>query len=507
MISTGFRSLDAAIGGLTDRKDYLAYGPVGSGKTAFALNFLHAGLAAGEVVALVTRRSPRMVFDHGRTFGWDFESFVADSRLVLLEYTPKVLQNMTGTGDENHMISEFHRLMSGTDVRRIVFDPFTPMLEGTVSTNVAFRCRALLEQISGLGTTNLFIMDTPESDPHINHCKDQFHGVMRLEWTSLLSHTYRLTVERSTTLQTQAIQIDFQLRYNNGMAELSEAEFISGKSDIRRKILTIVPPERRLLFRTALRSTYALTEAAGAADGMAKIAAESPDLIIIDKDGHDLDGVEVCRQLRANGLNMPIVMIGEHLRRSRDRIEVSAVGVDACLQKPVDGRLLRLEIQNLLHRYDSNQDRMQGRLPDTKLLADLKRNGTTRTMDPEYFFQRLQQEMVYSSENDLPFTVVMLRPKGNDENEVEECARTAESLIRQYDLIFTADNWVVIILAEADESGATAFLKGFHNIYTTDLPRATCRSYEQQPDFFEDIKQLLENATASERTRGLTGRS
>ncbi len=506
MLSTGFRSLDAAIGGLTDRKDYLVYGPVGSGKTAFALNFLHAGLAAGEVVALITRRSPRMVFDHGRTFGWDFESFVADSRLVLLEYTPKVLQNTAGVGGENHMISELHRLLNGTDVQRVVFDPFTPMLEGSVSTNVAFRCRALLEQISVMGTTNIYIMDTPESDPYIHHCKDQFHGMMRLEWTSLLSHTYRLTVERSTTLQAQAIQIDFQLSYNNGMAELSEAEFISGRTDVRRKILTIVPPERRLIFRTALRSSYALTEAAGAADGMAKIAAESPDLIIIDKDGHDLDGVEVCRQLRSNGLNMPIVMVGEHLRRSRDRIEISAVGADACLQKPIDGRLLRLEIQNLLHRYDSNQDRLQGRLPDVKLLADLKRNGTTRTTDPEYFFQRLQQEIVYSSENDLPFSVVILRPRGHEHKEVEDCARTAESLIRTYDLIFTADCWVVIILAEADESGASAFLKNFHNLCTTELPRVTCQSYQQQPDFFDDINQLLEGAATSERTRVITGR-
>src|SRR5262245_34497651 len=148
MISTGFTSLDAAIGGLTERKDYLLYGPLGSGKTAFALNFLHAGLKAGEVVALVTRRSPRMVFDQARSFGWDLETYAADSQLILLEYTAKILQNTAGLGDETQVMAELDRILAGNNVRRLVFDPFTPMLEGTITTNVGFRCRALLEQVA-----------------------------------------------------------------------------------------------------------------------------------------------------------------------------------------------------------------------------------------------------------------------------------------------------------------------------------------------------------------------
>src|SRR5215510_5143128 len=145
MISTGFTSLDRAIGGLSAGKDYLVYGPVGSGKTAFGLNFLYAGLKAGEVVALITRRSPRMIFDHGRAFGWDLESFVSDSQLILVEYTPKILQNTLAVGDEVHIVSELRHTFDGTEVQRMVFDPFTPMLEGASAVNVAFRCRALLD--------------------------------------------------------------------------------------------------------------------------------------------------------------------------------------------------------------------------------------------------------------------------------------------------------------------------------------------------------------------------
>ena len=500
MISTGFTSLDGAIGGLTEKKDYLVYGPVASGKSGFALNFLHAGLAAGEVVALVTRRSPRMVLDHSRAFGWDFESFVAENRLILLEYTPKILQNTAGLGDENQVVSELHRILEGTDVQRVVFDPLSPMLEGTINTNVVFRCRSLLDQVSRWGSTNLYIMDTPESDSYINQCKDQFHGMLRLERTSDIDYTYRFTVERTPTLSRQAFQIDFQLQCHNGMAEVSPVEFVSGNKGIRRKVLAILPPERRPLFRSVIGDGYSVIEAESPADGMAKITAFSPDLIVIDRDGRDINGLDLCQTLRVKGLNLPIIVIGEHLRRARDRVEISAVGADACLQRPFDGRLLNLEIQNLLHRYDPKVNQIQGRLPDTKLLADLKREGPSRTEDTDYFFQRLEQEVSYSSEHDLSFSVLLITPEGG-RRELNECATTAESLIREYDVIFIAGRVVAVLLAEADQSGAAAFLKGFCKLCKTELAHVTCSSYQQQSDFIQDIRQFLNNG--AEETCGV----
>ena len=314
MISTGFSSLDRAIGGLSSGKDYLVYGPVGSAKTAFGMNFLHAGLRADEVVALVTRRSPRMVFDHGRTFGWDLETFARDSQFILLEYTPKILETVNTSGDEHRITAELLQMFEGADVRRIVFDPFSPMLEGTIRANVAFRCRALLEQLSRLGSTNFFIMDTPESDPLIHRCKDQFHGMMRLEALPMAAHTYRLTVERYIALQTGAAQIDFQLRYLNGMLELTEAELLSGHVASRRRILTIVPPERVPFFRTALEHNYVISEAVGAADGLAKIAAESPDLVIIDKEANPRGTRDADRLRRASPLDTRLLRPGSSRR-------------------------------------------------------------------------------------------------------------------------------------------------------------------------------------------------
>ena len=491
MISTGFTSLDRAIGGLSGGKDYLVHGPVGSAKTAFGMNFLHAGLRAGEVVALVTRRSPRMVFDHGRSFGWDLETFARDSQFILLEYTPQILQNTSRAGDERRIVAELQQNLEGLDVRRIVFDPFSPMLEGTAQTNVAFRCRALLDHISKAGSTNVFIMDTPESSELIHRCKDQFHGMMRLESLTTPPNTYRLTVERYIALQTHAAQIDFQLRYLNGMLELSEAENAARTNEPGRRILTIVPPERLPFFRSALQHHYVISEASGPADGMAKIAAETPDLVIIDKEGREIDGLEICRTLRGNGLSMPIIVVGEHLRRARDRLETNAVGADACLQRPIDGRLLRLEIQKLLNRYPVG-NRPHAQLPDAKILADLKRSGISRTSDPDYFVQRVQREILYCTENDLTFSVLLLRRERDGQPaDMADCIGAAESLIREYDLILTGDDGIAVLLAEADENGAAAFLKGLHNVYSADLRCIRCECFSQQSDFAAEIRRML----------------
>jgi KaiC/GvpD/RAD55 family RecA-like ATPase len=509
MISTGFTSLDGAIGGLAEKKDYLIYGPVGSGKSGFAMNFLHAGLVAGEIGVLVTRRSARMVLDHARTFGWDFESFLLDSRMILFEYMPKILQKTAGLGDENHIVAELYRLLEGTAAKRVVFDPLTPILEGTINTNVVFRCRSLLDQLSQLGSTNLYVMDMPESEPYLQQCRDQFHGVMRLAETSPVAQRYRLTVERIPAVPIKPVQIDFQLRYLSGVAEISAPELVTesvaARADQRCSVLTIAPVDRRPILRSLLSSNYSVIEAESAADGMAKVAASSPDLIVIDKESSENDGFELCLALRSNGLNMPIVMVAEHLRRARDRIEINAVGADACVQGPLDGRLLKLEIQNLLHRYDPNRPRREGRVPDVKLLAHLRRERPNTTVDQEYFFQRLEQEMVYSLENDLSFSVIILTPDRAAHRDLLECSSIAQSVVRSYDLIFTSGRSVAVLLAEAGESGSSAFLKNFQKLHKGEFPHVACRSYQQQSDFAEDIRLLIEEG--AERTYGTSGRA
>jgi DNA-binding response OmpR family regulator len=80
-----------------------------------------------------------------------------------------------------------------------------------------------------------------------------------------------------------------------------------------------------------------------------QISAAQPDLVILDIMLPGLDGVEVCRQIRANGFTNPVLML---TAKDDDFTEVSSLntGADNYLNKPVRPHILLAHIKALLRR-------------------------------------------------------------------------------------------------------------------------------------------------------------
>src|SRR5579863_6378861 len=144
MILTGFDGLDAISGGLQEKKNYLAYGNIGTGKTTFSLQFLYQGLISGENVAMITRRSAQTIFEHGQAFGMDLEPFVRTDQLIIFEYVSKVVENSTRLKDEDHIWRELNAFLGEGTVQRMVFDPFSPLLATPSISSAIFRARTLI---------------------------------------------------------------------------------------------------------------------------------------------------------------------------------------------------------------------------------------------------------------------------------------------------------------------------------------------------------------------------
>ncbi len=92
------------------------------------------------------------------------------------------------------------------------------------------------------------------------------------------------------------------------------------------------PPIRRLL-RTSLNAQdYRTLEAATAAEALASIAADQPDVVILDLGLPDRDGLEVIRIVRATSA-VPIVVLTS---REAERAKVAALdlGADDYVTKP-----------------------------------------------------------------------------------------------------------------------------------------------------------------------------
>jgi DNA-binding response OmpR family regulator len=93
-------------------------------------------------------------------------------------------------------------------------------------------------------------------------------------------------------------------------------------------------------------------EVSHAADGAAALtAAESraPHLIVLDLMLPKIDGLEVCRRLRAHNDSVPIVMLTARGDEA-DRILGLQVGADDYLSKPFSPRELVLRVRSVLRR-------------------------------------------------------------------------------------------------------------------------------------------------------------
>jgi DNA-binding response OmpR family regulator len=89
--------------------------------------------------------------------------------------------------------------------------------------------------------------------------------------------------------------------------------------------------------------------AADGADGLAAIAAERPDLVVLDLMMPGIDGIEVCRRVRRQLPDLPVVMLTA-LGEEADRVLGLEVGADDYLTKPFSPRELVLRIRSVLRR-------------------------------------------------------------------------------------------------------------------------------------------------------------
>jgi DNA-binding response OmpR family regulator len=89
--------------------------------------------------------------------------------------------------------------------------------------------------------------------------------------------------------------------------------------------------------------------AADGAAGLAAVAAERPDLVVLDLMMPGIDGLEVCRRLRRQLPDLPVIMLTA-LGEEADRVLGLEVGADDYVTKPFSPRELVLRIRSVLRR-------------------------------------------------------------------------------------------------------------------------------------------------------------
>ena len=115
------------------------------------------------------------------------------------------------------------------------------------------------------------------------------------------------------------------------------------------------PAVQTALERALLLEGYSVRLAADGREALDLIAEEQVDLIVLDVGMPRIDGLEVCRRLRATGDRTPVLML-----TARDSVDARVAGLDAgaddYLVKPFALRELTARLRALLRRWDDPTD-------------------------------------------------------------------------------------------------------------------------------------------------------
>ncbi len=131
---------------------------------------------------------------------------------------------------------------------------------------------------------------------------------------------------------------------------------------------------------------FSVSVAGDGRTGLARLAAEPCDALVLDLMLPDMDGLEVCRQLRAFS-DVPVLMLTAR-GDAMDRVVGLEIGADDYLPKPFEPRELLARLRAILRRWDrtrsSNVLRF-GRLEIDRDARGVRVDGAERALTGHQF--------------------------------------------------------------------------------------------------------------------------
>jgi circadian clock protein KaiC len=228
-VPTGIVGLDPLLeGGLPKGRSILVTGEPGTGKTIFALQFLHAGVKRGENGVLVTAdEAPIDVIEQAASLGWDLEPHIHKKELVILNAASYLgsLSNAAGDGhiDIERAVGDIAVIANQVGAQRLALDPAGPFLLTRDSVlHMQYQTRLLIRSLrASMPTTNIL---TSYAVPRADQCS--MHGieeylvagavVLEMIWKDGV-FARSLIVEKMRSTNVKPKQLDFDIMQDEGI--------------------------------------------------------------------------------------------------------------------------------------------------------------------------------------------------------------------------------------------------------------------------------------------------
>jgi len=181
-----------------------------------------------------------------------------------------------------------------------------------------------------------------------------------------------------------------------------------------------------------------------------RIIEDQPDMVVLDLMLPGADGLSVCREVRAQGFQQPILMLTARTE-DMDQVLGLEMGADDYVAKPVQPRVLLARIRALMRRSDKTMEDLPQRLDFGELIIDngaraVILNGTTveftsaeydllwllasnagRILSREDIFERLRGIEYDGQDRSIDVRISRIRPKIGDDPENPRRIKTVRS--------------------------------------------------------------------------------
>jgi Response regulators consisting of a CheY-like receiver domain and a winged-helix DNA-binding domain len=122
----------------------------------------------------------------------------------------------------------------------------------------------------------------------------------------------------------------------------------------QQRVILVVDDDQSLLVMLSeclSQAGYLSILATNGIEGLKKLEAENPQLVVLDVNMPELDGMQTCRLIRANQKfqRLPILMLTGR-GDIKDMLEARRMGADDYLVKPFDPGTLMQKIERLFQR-------------------------------------------------------------------------------------------------------------------------------------------------------------
>jgi len=206
MTSSGIEPIDKLLGGLQIACLYLAHGEATS-CSLFGVRFAIEGLRRGEPAAMVVGSSPEEIVRQFAHLGYDCLEDVYSGRLVILEYSGDIIEQITHISALAPVLKELEWLFGETRPHRIVFDPVDRLLVGKEG-NPLSRAGEFADWAAQFGATALLIARN-RGTKAVEIFRPLVEESFRFEIKEKAEEIVRLiTFEKDDSMPSQKIEVD-----------------------------------------------------------------------------------------------------------------------------------------------------------------------------------------------------------------------------------------------------------------------------------------------------------